>query len=292
MLVIKAFISSFQELQTNLSDFTSIFQQTDGKFRTSRHLPVFFWLHNSRSEQTVTSHSHHSIFTELNPIERIDSLKKDGFALGINLPLEVVREIFSLTRNFPCYGDRKNERSFYYSEKEDAQTKYGEVFTNGIYDESAFYSPVIQKIENDPKLLEIVTQYLGTDSFRKKTQLWWKFAEESNLYERRRAAQMFYNNWNGSRGVTFFFYLTDVNLCSSPHVCIRGSHIKKKLSHLFLRRGCTYQQITQYYGYQNIVPICGKAGFGFVADTRCLQKANPPGSKDRLVLQIEFTVRD
>jgi len=290
MLVIKAFISSFQELQTTLSEFPSMFKQTDGKFQSSRRPPVFFWQHNSQIQQTFNSSN--SLFRDLNLIESIGSLKKDGFALGINLPPDIVREIVSLTRKFPCYGDRKNDRSFYYSEKAEAQTKYGEVFVKGIYDESALLNPVIHKIENDPKLLEIVTTYLGTNSVQKKPHLWWKFAEESTLYERRRAAQMFYDNRNGCRGITFFFYLTDVNLCSSPHVFVRGSHIKKKLSYLFLRRGFTYQQITQYYGYQNILPICGKAGFGFVADTRCLQKANPPASKDRLMLEIEFTVRD
>ena len=290
MLVIKAFISSVQELQTTLSDFTSIFKHADWKFPTSRRTPVFFWRHQSEIKHTFNNNQ--SIFTELNTIENVNSLTKDGFSLGISLHQDVVREIVSLTRNLPCYGNHKIDRSFYFWEKEEAQTKYGEVFANALYDDTALHSPVIQNLESDPKLLEIAIKYLGTNSINKRHKLWWKFAEESNLYERRRAAQVFVDNLNRCRGITFFFYLTDVNLCSSPHVCVRGSHVKKKLSHLFLRRGCTYQQITQYYGYQNIIPICGKAGVGFVTDTRCLQKANPPGSKDRLMLEIEFTIRD
>ncbi|HEY9742032.1 MAG TPA: hypothetical protein V6C90_16215, partial [Coleofasciculaceae cyanobacterium] len=52
------------------------------------------------------------------------------------------------------------------------------------------------------------------------------------------------------------------------------------------------QEITKYYGYKNIVPICGKAGFGFVEDTGCFHKGTPSGSKDRLLLQIEFAVKN
>lgn len=292
MLVIKAFISSVRELQTNLSGFTSTFKHIDGdgKFPISHRTPVFFWRHQSKINHGFNSNQ--SIFTELNTIESVNSLIKNGFSLGIILHQDIVREIVSSTRNLPCYGNQKIDKSFYFWKKEEAQTKYGEVFANAVYDDAALLSLVIQNIESDPKLLEIATKYLGTNSIHKRHKLWWNFAEESNLYERRQAAQMFDDNLNRCRGVTFFFYLTDVNLCSSPHVCVRGSHVKKKLSHLFLRRGFTYQQITQYYGYQNIVPICGKAGFGFVTDTRCLQKANPPGSKDRLMLEIEFSVRD
>ena len=113
MLVIKAFMSSFQELQTALSDYTSIFKHTAWKFPSSHLTPVVFWQHNSKIEPTVNSDR--SIFPQLNASESIDSLKKDGFALGLSLPPDVIREIVSTTRNLPCYGDRKNDRNFYYS---------------------------------------------------------------------------------------------------------------------------------------------------------------------------------
>lgn len=46
--------------------------------------------------------------------------------------------------------------------------------------------------------------------------------------------------------------------------------------------------IVKYYGADNVVPICGKAGFGFAEDTFCFHKAMIPTRKDRLMLQIQF----
>ncbi|HEY9653193.1 MAG TPA: phytanoyl-CoA dioxygenase family protein, partial [Coleofasciculaceae cyanobacterium] len=118
--------------------------------------------------------------------------------------------------------------------------------------------------------------------------LWWNFPVESTIYERRRNAQMFHYEPHNRRSLKFLFYLTDVDLCSSPHVCVRGSHIKKKLAHRLFYGGRSHPEIVNYYGYKNIVPICGRAGFGFVEDAACFHKATPPGSKDRLILELTY----
>lgn len=69
--------------------------------------------------------------------------------------------------------------------------------------------------------------------------------------------------------------------------------IKKKLAHIlsFFRRRSD-QGIVEDYGAENVVPICGPAGFGFVEDTFCFHKATPPTRRDRLMLQIQFALND
>jgi hypothetical protein len=43
---------------------------------------------------------------------------------------------------------------------------------------------------------------------------------------------------------------------------------------------------------ENLVTICGSAGFGFVEDACCFHKGNPPTDKERLLLQIEYSIND
>jgi hypothetical protein len=201
-----------------------------------------------------------SVFETINIDKTINFLKKDGFSLGINLPQEVVQEITDFAMHTPCYANKNAKMGFYYADKEQAQTKYGKPLVIGNYYNTALLCPAIKKLESDPKLLEIAAKYLEAEPIHQGNQLWWSFAVESSIYERRRAAQVFHQDLDNRRVLKFLFYLTDVDLCSSPHVCVRGSHVKKKLSHRFLRRGHSHQEIAEYYGYENIVPICGKAG--------------------------------
>ncbi len=234
----------------------------------------------------------HSVFRNIDVEKTAYSLKKDGFSLGINLPKNIILDIHKFARRTPCYANGQTNLGFYYPDKEQAQAEHGKPFTTGSYYNTALLCPAIKNLECDPILLEIARQYLNAEPVHQGNHLGWSFSVESTIYERRREAQLFHYDWDNRHFLKFIFYITDVDLCSSPHVCVRGSHVNKKLSHLLLRRGRSYKEITEYYGYKNIVPICGKAGLGFVEDTLCFHKQTPPGSKDRLLLEIKFASRD
>lgn len=251
---------------------------------------------NINPSKTITSNSKALGYLPLNKLTNksvsgvnldttIDFLKANGFFLGINLSKTLVQEIVKFALSNPCYGNGDNNLSFSYSDKE--KIKATPPLTFGSYSDISILCPTIKKLEKDPILLEIAAKYLDAEPVHQESQLWWNFSSKSSIYERRLDAQKFQYH-NNYRCLRFFFYLTDVDLCSSPHVCIRGSHSNKSLAHRFLKSGCSQQEIRKYYGYENIVPICGKAGFGFIENPRCFHKGNPPGSKDRLTLLIEF----
>lgn len=233
----------------------------------------------------------HSLFNKLNISDVVNSLNKNGFALGINLPQEIVLEILNSAKDTLCYGNNNSSLGFYYSEKEQAQIKYGRSFSTGYYDRTAFLCSAIKRIESEPLLLQIATQYLESEAIHEESQIWWNFPVESTVYERRRAAQMFHRESGERRCLQFCFYITNVDLCSSPHICVRGSHQSKSFSRLYRLDRLSYQEVVQYYGYQTVIPICGKAGAGFVEDPRCFHKKSPPGSKDRLTLKIKFSAK-
>lgn len=244
------------------------------------------------SETNYINKVQNSILEVVNLNKTVAFLEGDGFALGLNLPPKLTEKIWEFAMHTPCYGNNDTKLGFFYSQKDQAQAKHGNPFISGHYYNTALLCPVIKALETDPLLLEIATRYLGAEPIHQGNQLWWSFPVESTVYERRRAAQMFYCTPENCRRLNFSFYITDVDLCSNPHVCVRGSHMKKKHSHRFLKGGCSYQEITKYYGYENIVPICGKAGLGFVEDTLCFHKKTVPSSKERLTLQIQFAERD
>lgn len=297
MLLISSLINSWTELQAILSAVVNYPSSQPIRLFNHQVNQLNTEVENSKSSfqnypvitQSITQDQ--SIFKTINIEEILTLLRKDGFCLGIKLPQYFVQEIWELVLSTPCYGNGNKKLDFYYFEKALAEVKYNKSFVKGNYDNITIICPKIKQIESDPVLLEIATQYLEDKPLYQETKLFWRFPREANIYERRPANQKFHYHLNNSRRLRFLFYITDVDLCSSPHVCVRGSHIKKKLSHQFLRRGCSQQELKQYYGYKNIIPICGKAGLGFAEDPLCFHQGHPPASKDRLTLQIDFALK-
>ena len=224
----------------------------------------------------------------------VDFLNKDGLSVGINLPSKLVKEIYNYVETANCYGNRKSQFSFPYTEKEIAEKKYNKTFIIGDYPHVAKDCPTVRQLQTDPKLLEIATLYLKAKPVHLSTKLWWSYATEAPLTNRLNFAQIFFHyDLIDYRSIQFFFYLTDVELSSGPHVCVLGSHQNKKLTHqLSCFTGRSDRHIIDYYGTDNLKFVCGKAGMGFVEDPYCFHKGIPPTQKNRLMLKIVFGVNN
>lgn len=261
-----------------------------GRFQIIRSLIIYF---DKRSISNNYKLSYLTNFPELHVPEVVEALKKDGIYLGLNLPKAIVQEIIKFVNSTNCYGDGKDNYGFLYSEKSSAEQLYGKIFIRSEYNNIAWLCPAIQQLVNDHKLLEIATKYLGKNAIFTGCRLHWIFVVKEVEYDLDKAAMNFHYDLNDYRSLTFFFYLTDVDLFSGPHVCIRGSHNHKKLSYLLsLFRRQSEAELLNYYGEENKLTICGKSGFGFVEDVFCFHKATPPMSQDRLLLQIRFGLYD
>ena len=297
MLVLNTFAESLRKFDMAVSKLSKILnpdtletEQRAARIPNAKPGGIKSSSGNYFSVQEPSTNSY--IITTVDIPEILDSLKKDGFSLGINLPLELISEIWTFANCTLCYGNNDPSLGFYYSERKQAQTKYGSIFKMGDYYKKTSLCPVIKQLGSDPILLKIAARYLESEAVHQGNQLRWNFPVESPIYERGQSPQMFHREGNKRRVLKFLFYITDVDLCSNPHVCVRGSHVRKERTPLYRRREYSYQEISEYYGYQNIVPICGRAGLGFVEDMRCFHKKASPGSKDRLTLQIKFGVKD
>ncbi len=224
----------------------------------------------------------------------VDFLKKDGLYSGINLPTNLVEEIHKYVDIANCYGNRKPEFSFLHKEKELAEEKYKKTFIVGDYPNVSQHCPAVRQLQRDPKLLDIATKYLNAKPVHLSTKLWWSYATEVHLDNRLNFAQVFFHyDLIDYRSVQFFFYLTDVDLSSGPHVCVLGSHQNKKFTHQFsFFTGRSDRDIIDYYGNDNLKFVCGKTGLGFVEDPYCFHKGIPPSQNNRLLLKIVFGINN
>lgn len=235
-----------------------------------------------------------SILDNINVDTLVSGIRSDSYAPGINLPQAVIQEILDYAQSTPCYAERNSAASFYYRDKEQAETSLGRKIRLGSYFHAQGCAAV-RKLENDPTILAIAAKYLGAPPVHVASELWWSFPVEGTPMEQLKAAQVFHYDLDDYRFIKFFFYLTDVDLYSGPHVLIRGSHKNKKLSHQLLGVRCASkpdEDIVDCYGAENLVTICGPAGLGFAEDATCFHKGTLPTQKERLLLQIEFAMNN
>lgn len=236
-----------------------------------------------------------SIFGDINVNSVVLSLKNDSCYLGINLPQDILQELLNFAMTMTCYGNRDPTLAFYYSQRVQVEMLSGKQFHIASYLDNIKMSLALKKLESDSGLLAIAAKFLGADPVHIGSDLLWSFPTLATPLQRLEAAQVFHYDLDDYRFIKFFFYLTDVDLSSGPHVCIRGSHKNKKFSHQLLGVRCASKEdkeIVDYYGAENVLTICGRAGFGFVEDASCFHKATPPRDKDRLLLQIEYAIND
>ncbi|MUL35424.1 hypothetical protein [Gloeocapsopsis dulcis] len=241
----------------------------------------------------LEQYSEVSIFENLDVENIIQSLQEDGLYLGIQLPQTIVEEILEFTEREQCYANLNPQLMFHVNSKESWQEKYGSLVVSDYVDPER-NCRAIEKIIQDPKLLKIAATYLNAKPVFTGSRLWWSFATNANFQERLNFAQeLFHYDPTDYRSLKFFFYLTNVGSGNGPHVCVRGSHKNKKISHqLTLFIGRSDRDISQYYQQKDILTICGDVGFGFAEDPFCFHKGTPPQQGDRLMLQIEFCLNN
>ena len=259
------------------------------RFKIARSVVYFF--NRSKLSQLAKSESN-SYFPNIDVNQIVTQLQNEGLALNINLPQHLVAEIVEFAKTTVCYGNQKSELGFYFHDKEQAESQAKTQFIVAHYFNTALLCPAIYKLQNDANLLAIAAKYLEREPVHQGSRLWWSFPGDRTYQQLSSNGQLFHYDLDDYRFLKFFFYLTDVDAQNGPHICVRGSHNQKKLSHLLLRKRETDEDIIKYYGLESLVTICGQAGFGFVEDGLCFHKGVTPTQKNRLILQIEFATTD
>jgi hypothetical protein len=263
-----------------------------GRFERGKSLVMY--LRRRRTRRHVHGNGYQrqdTIFPDVDIEHAIDCLKKDGVYLGLHLPEEVVRQIVKFAAETYCYGNHKPHWGFYYSRKDIASRKLNINFLTGDY-YNTFTCKAIQSVVEDPNLLKISQNYLTGFPVHQGTNLRWSFATTSSAFDRYRANQTFHYDLDDYCSLKFFFYLTDVGTDDGPHVCILGSHVSKKFAWKVFRGTYDDDQVMNYYTAGRMKFIYGNSGYGFVEDSSIIHKGATPLKNDRLILIIEYALRD
>lgn len=234
-----------------------------------------------------------SLFTHLDLRSITSTLQNQGVYTGINLPKQVVAELVRFAHTHPFAADRDSNLLCCYDERTKLETSVGRALQMGSFRSQD--CPFIQELITDPGLIAIATTYLETQPTYIGSELLWSFPTETNWQQQIQAAQVFHYDVDDYRSVKFFFYLTDVDENSGPHVSIQGTHWGKTLMHQIIGQRCASlpdQKLVDHYGKHRVVTHCGKAGFGIVEDTFCFHKGARPITKPRLMLQLQYAINN
>ena len=142
-------------------------------------------------------------------------------------------------------------------------------------------------------LLPLAYRVLGSETAFLGSRIWWSFPRTGSGEDELQSGRRFHFDLYSWRSLSAFFYLSDVDVQSGPHVCVAGSHRRKLLRHrLSFRRWRQDAEILAAYGGESVRTILGPAGSGFLEDPTCFHKATPPERNPRLILQLLWGSRD
>lgn len=249
------------------------------------------WLMPSTAVMSPDRPPQNTWVTCLNVHTTVQRLRQQGLSTGLQLSATVVSDLVHFAHQHPFAVDRDFNLLCRYEDKSKMEAALGYSFQVGSF--MTQDCPVIQTLQDDPQLLAIAAEYLGAPPKVVGSELLWSFPAESIWMDQVQVAQVFHYDVDDYRSLKFFFYLTDVDEQSGPHVCIQGTHWGKTWKHQLLGQRCSAlsdQRIMETYDAHPVVRLCGNAGFGIAEDPFCFHKGARPISRPRLMLQIQYAL--
>lgn len=220
----------------------------------------FIKYHQRRNQNPVLVRNHRSLFPELDAKKTLDELNQEGYAHGIQLQEAELKKIV----------DFCGQQNAYANPHLHCQTVY--------------------EIAHDPKLLEVLKGYFGTEPVLYSSSLYWTWPPDSQekLQQALALKSKFHYDVGDFKTLIVFIYLTDVDEDSGPHTVIAGSHQQKKPLRLLTRYLNDREAVAEFGN--RIKVITGQRGTGFFEDLTCYHK-HPVGSKARLMLTICYLLQ-
>lgn len=143
--------------------------------------------------------------------------------------------------------------------------------------------PHIFKLANHPKVLSLVTQFLGCKPMINNILGWRSFV----IDDKPEHPQNYHRDVDDWKLVKLFLYLTDVDMDGGPHYYVKGSAYTNKCTEI---RRFTDKEIEREFGKKNIVPHVAPRGTVVLEDTYGMHKGAVPKTHDRAIVQIVYSL--
>jgi hypothetical protein len=147
--------------------------------------------------------------------------------------------------------------------------------------EDVLRAPHLVALANDPRILGIVSEFLGCKPTIGYLAVWWSYHTDKGAQQ----AEFFPRDVDDWKFVKLFVYLTDVGPDSWPHVYVQHSSGSEKLTEI---RRFTDEEVRDTFGPENLLTMTAKAGQGFLEDTFGIHKGQPVGQGTRLIFQAVY----
>ncbi|WP_052157125.1 phytanoyl-CoA dioxygenase family protein [Pseudomonas aeruginosa] len=245
---------------------------------------------NFKAELLASSMESYTEYDSASIDKVVAGLELNGAVEGPKLPERYVDYLVAFAERTPCYADRVPSQGFYLRDREAAEKKLGKKLLLAQYF-NVQSDKVISDLAQDPFLLSVAANYLGAPPQLMSANMWWTFPVDASDEDRAKHAHVFHYDLDDVKFVKFFFYLTNVDEDSGPHVYVKGSNRKVKYKNSMLKsKRFTDEEIIQAYGKENIIHVLGKPGTCLVEDTITLHKGVTPTERARLILQFEYSI--
>jgi hypothetical protein len=149
--------------------------------------------------------------------------------------------------------------------------------------EAVIACPHVFALANDRFILGVVERALGCKPTVGYLTAWWSFTG----HDVGEQAELFHRDVDDWRFFKLFVYLTDVDEAAGPHAFVPGSQAVAKL----LRIGrYSDDQVAAAFSADAVHHFTGPRGTAFLEDTFGLHRGLPPRSRNRLVLQVVYSL--
>lgn len=250
----------------------------------SYNIYKFFWKKKEKPIETFDSSNY--FLNDLNQNIIYENLKKNGISLNIDLKPLIVDQIIENMSNFTLKVNRDIDKFIYLNEKKNG---------DGIYI-CRFFDPhkkisLINEIATNKKLVNAIKKYINTEPILHSSQIWWTFPyrdENGNLRNPPGNEFGYHYDVDDFKFLKLFFYLSDVDDTSGPHVYIKNNG-KKSISEYLDRR--IDDEVAEKKYKDKILKLIGKKGTGFIEDTSFYHKGtNPSSNNGRGILQVIYSI--
>ena len=150
--------------------------------------------------------------------------------------------------------------------------------------EDVLKAPYLLQFANNPYIIGIAEEFLGTKPTIGYMAAWWSFPTGLGAQH----AENFHRDVDDWKFLKLFIYLSDVGADSGPHVYIQES-ASSKFARGSIRR-FTDEEVLSVFGEDKKKVIQGEAGSAFFEDTFGLHKGQPVRKGNRLVAQVVYSL--
>jgi len=220
-----------------------------------------------------------SLFNINNESEKVDELIENGYTeLGLIKNTDLVDELITDSKTLQLYNPFTKEKHFFDADNipKDAHV--------AMYSRSDLaQNESVLKIANDPSILRIVQDFLGTAPRISNLNMWWSTSNHSQAKD----AQLFHRDVDDIKFCKLFVYLTDVGPNDGPHTFVKGSTSSDKLTYI---RRYTDEEIIKAFGEENIINFVRPKYSCFIVNSYGFHKGTLPIDNDRLLLQVQYSI--